>query len=398
MMNKLSRELLKWIQSLDLAYSVKNVKRDFANGFLVAEVLSRYFDKEISMHSFDNGIAKKAKEDNWNQLLKFFDKHPALADLVAQDQVDAIIHCENGAAVAFLNRLYELLTCREIQHVHPKPEQDIPPYAKPTGSSLIRDKMNSAEILTSSDERHVMEQLKAVNEAHEESLFLERSSVQPNSGSSGFSPVRTTTLMVKKGSTSVVNNNRSSTGASLAVVPVKQVQVKSLNAENLAQLRQRRDATPCTGLDSPPRYAEIEIDPLKQHKNPLALLDEYLRRTCPPELVQTWEELNVPLFQACVDYLCEGLVFSERERVELMDGLESETRVLSATLLAFPKEFHHITGMLFQLLQDQPEHMSLFTSTIGVFTSLGKACVAQVRDMTCMNKEEEVTCPVLNHF
>jgi hypothetical protein len=38
---------------------------------LVAEILSRYFPKEVEMHSFDTGISLVKKRDNWALLDKF---------------------------------------------------------------------------------------------------------------------------------------------------------------------------------------------------------------------------------------------------------------------------------------------------------------------------------------
>merc|ERR1719330_555861 len=103
----LPREVLKWLQSLDLSFTVKNPKRDFANGFLTAEILSRYYPKEINMNCFENGTRLASKVDNWEQIYKFIRKKEELP--IPKQHFDPVIHCADGAAVAFILHLYCVL-------------------------------------------------------------------------------------------------------------------------------------------------------------------------------------------------------------------------------------------------------------------------------------------------
>lgn len=110
-MSGLPREVIKWVQSLDLSYSVKNPKRAFNNGFLIAEIFSRYFPADIQMHSFDYGENMNKKRDNWKQLMEFFKRRGL--PIIIKD-VDSLILNENNSTIEFLKQVYTLLTERAL--------------------------------------------------------------------------------------------------------------------------------------------------------------------------------------------------------------------------------------------------------------------------------------------
>jgi hypothetical protein len=171
----LPREVLRWIQSLDLAYSVKNVKRDFSNGFLVAEIFSRYYAKEISMHSYDNGNALKNKKDNWNQLIKVFRKI-GLPNLISEQDANCILCCDDGTAVKFISKVYEVLTQRTIQtQIKKSPAERVAGYARDTGSSKVKAAMKLADLDENSDIQTVTKMMSVVVENHERELLDDRS-------------------------------------------------------------------------------------------------------------------------------------------------------------------------------------------------------------------------------
>ncbi|XP_070554443.1 spermatogenesis-associated protein 4-like [Ptychodera flava] len=153
-MSGLPREVLKWLQSLDLSFPVRNSIRDFSNGFLVAEIFSWYFPQEIQMHSYDNGRSLPTKLGNWSQLERFFKKRNLD---IPHELVDGTIHCKPDAAELLVQLIYTKLTNRTIKRVQLDHEIDftdrayqnkLPMHARSTASQAVKNNLKITEFIT----------------------------------------------------------------------------------------------------------------------------------------------------------------------------------------------------------------------------------------------------------
>ncbi|XP_047196636.1 LOW QUALITY PROTEIN: spermatogenesis-associated protein 4 [Hippoglossus stenolepis] len=105
-----SREVVKWLQSLDLTLQyLKNVRRDFSSGYLVAEICSCYYPHHFPEHSFDRGTSLSAKQRNWSWIERSLQKQRLH---LTKEVVDGTIHCKPGAAELLVQEVYALLTNR----------------------------------------------------------------------------------------------------------------------------------------------------------------------------------------------------------------------------------------------------------------------------------------------
>ncbi|XP_035680923.1 spermatogenesis-associated protein 4-like [Branchiostoma floridae] len=177
----LPREVLKWLQSLDLTYSVKNVRRDFSNGFLVAEIFSWYYPQSIQMHSYDNGTSLPTKLGNWSQLERVFVKHSLD---IPKELIDGTIHCKPGAAELLVQQTYTILTNRIVKNLPSEQEQidftdrsyqlTLPMHARSTVSQALKNNLKITEFMTDPNVITCQEKAQQLIHKHQQHRVQER--------------------------------------------------------------------------------------------------------------------------------------------------------------------------------------------------------------------------------
>ncbi|XP_026803251.3 spermatogenesis-associated protein 4 [Pangasianodon hypophthalmus] len=176
----LPREVWKWLQSLELSISPKNIRRDFSNGYLVAEVFSWYFPEDFSLHSYDNGASLGTKQSNWTQIEKVLVKRRVS---LMKESINGTIHCKPGAAEALVQEIYTLLTNRRIQSVQEEAldftdqryQEQLPMVARATASKAIKNNLRLSEELAEPNISTTQRKIQNIIHRHVELRREERS-------------------------------------------------------------------------------------------------------------------------------------------------------------------------------------------------------------------------------
>jgi hypothetical protein len=459
-MSGLPREILKWMQSLDLSYSVKNVKRcvqqpfalhqhqtqmpegslnsvvafcrlttfvcsplrvlfplsDFANGFLVAEILSRYHkgDTIVSLHSFDNGLGLVRRVQNWALLEKAFKK---LGFPIERNLIDQVIHCKKDAAIPLMEQLYTLLTHKTVQSVRPavRDESNVPAFARPTASLLIKERMFEADLAHEDRLDQTLAPAKAaqVLAKHMHNLKMER-----ETDPARFQPKQTGAAAAAAAGATMNRSRKSGASGSGEVTSFKEVQVRQvddkggvlqLRAQHVygQQLSPTRQSGPnsdahafesslaSTGASAAAAAAPLSPSSRVPGQGALQLLSSALLSALGPESGEGAHLLSVcsassppcePITAWCSGSDASGGGGAEALRLPddhlahiIGNVLASPptSAALAELSLANPKEFWQVSSVLFALLDRLQPATQSFSALLALLSNLGLRMVSR---------------------
>lgn len=160
----LPREVLRWLQSLDLSVPIKNVKRDFANGRVVAEILYWYYPGKIFPCCFNASMESKQVRLQWTSIIEVLQKNKVNLPI---QLINNTMYCKEGAAELLACKLYTLLTNRKLD-IFDEPidynnlsftdkeyQAQLPLFARNTAAISIRRNISNLQNLLCNEDDNV---------------------------------------------------------------------------------------------------------------------------------------------------------------------------------------------------------------------------------------------------
>jgi len=182
---KTPREVLKWLQALELSKPIKNIKREFCSGLIVSEIFNRYQPKAFPSYIFPgclvDSTSSKAIFYNWVSLFEVIAKEKMKLPWCL---VRGTMYQRDGAAELLVCKLYTMFTKRKLEFLEKmdldniefsdKEYQDqLPLYCKTTGVCSIIRNMSLKEMSLQTHDQNV-EQIQKILRNHFENLKEDR--------------------------------------------------------------------------------------------------------------------------------------------------------------------------------------------------------------------------------
>lgn len=379
----LPRELLRWTQSLDLSYAVKNVKRDFCNGFLIAEIFSRYYPQDVEMHTFDNGSRNMTRNDNWEQLYKILNRRGLS---VTRMDIDPVVKQVPGAAIMILTKLYQFLTKRAVPKVVPADQLGSPldpartAAEQPAAETGNANRRPSKDNLPAQDAFSLGGQQQAAPAAVDTqdiySIFQSSRRTRP-SGRGQNKTVQAqemvAPLVIREPVVKKVERNVAQLRAQ------RDAQQQQLQQQSSQQQQRSRTTTSMSGRKSVGGYdgsgaqpstpspghagaVKPVIDLMRPLVNALVQESDSVMRSLDPR-----KDVVVSFME-----LCKGDVVPEEMTVRVFESLSNRAALLVDTLVKSPTEFYRMWSLLSPALADFAESSPVFESVVVLFKRIGE--------------------------
>jgi hypothetical protein len=353
--------------------SVVNPKRDLSNGFLVAEILQRYFPTEIELHTYENGTRLSCKNDNWEQIYAFGKKKGIP---IQKADFDPVIHCVPGAAMAMLFKLFQLMTKRNLTIPPKAPPPQLPPFARPTASWRLKDN----EIHRVVNDQMRLYRAIEVLDIHNETLGRERSEE-----ASRLFEMRLSAAAERQATRQEAGEQEKD---QQDVQPIKvrhlgtvttSLQEDEGSGARTAK-RSGRAPVPCAA-------AALDSIIAQQPQQPVAKLATDIFRTFINPILQEQPELlkgmdpRKDMFTSFMEQCLSGLI-PESLALRVFETFATRCLLVVEPLQRSPAEFHKVWGVIVSALDAYPETSPLFDALCAFVVRLGELMRAQDSALT----------------